>query len=253
MRRILNRLSEFINHLRIDPRLQLYGVVVACIVGMFVLLYVYSSEAKPLDKSKEQTEEITTAITPTMVVANVSTTSYIVTEPTTVKSTTTPTFDINELLEEREPIRENTLYYVFEDDCSYYLDTKYQDYLWKKLKEYNHTELYELCIALMYHESEFKTDVISDTNDHGLMQVNISNYQYLHDQLGIESLDDPYENIDCGVFILVSCFEKYGTIEEALVAYNQGFCGNVKSTKYSQCILQHDMDCLHILFLGEPN
>lgn len=164
--------------------------------------------------------------------------------------------NINELKEEVHEVQEvqeienkrkNTLYYVREDFCDFYLAEEYQDYLWNKLEEYNHTDLYEICLAQMYHESKFTINIVSETHDHGLMQVNASNYEWLNNTLGINSLDDPYNNIDSGVYILITNYNKYDNIEEALIAYNQGYCGEVKSTEYSQCILTHDIKCLRVL------
>ena len=154
---------------------------------------------------------------------------------------TIPTPEEPEVVENQ---RSNTLYYVEDKGYEFYLDLEYQDYLWKKLEEYNHTEFYETCLAIMYHESKFKIDTVSATNDHGLMQVNGGNYKWLHDKLDIESLDDPYDNIDCGVYIFISNYEEYGDVEQALIAYHQGSVGSEKSTSYSRCILEHDLGCL---------
>lgn len=261
MKNIMNRLSELINRIRYDRMIQRQLLVAVCVICLLVLLYVYSSEARSSKIAEANAPEITQDIT-----EEIPTTNEIIVS--TVNSTTederksidSVTDEVTQteqedlfIEEEQEPIRENTLYYVFDDECAYYLKEEYQDYLWSKLKEYNHTDLYETCIALMYHESEFQEDVISKTNDHGLMQINAGNFNWLRDTLNISSLDDPYDNIDCGVYILTSAFEKYGDIEAALVAYNQGHCGEVRSTKYSRCILKHDMDCLHILYIGEPH
>lgn len=157
---------------------------------------------------------------------------------------TTPVTNDIELVQETDntPTRENKLYYVNDSGYIYNLDSAYQDYLYQKLKEYEHPELYELCIALMYHESRFDINALSATNDHGLMQINGGNYNWLHKVLGITSLDDPYQNIDCGVYILTSALEKYKDAETALVCYNQGgkkiTVGQHYSTKYSRCVLE---------------
>jgi hypothetical protein len=149
-----------------------------------------------------------------------------------------------------ESERENNLYYAKDQGKEFYLDAVYQDYLWEKLKEYNHTDLYELCMALMLHESHFTINIVSKTNDHGLMQINGGNYTWMHNTLGIDSLDDPYDNIDCGVYILVSAYEKFGDVESALVCYNTGgghmVVGKTYSTSYSQCVVS-DMDKLYLL------
>lgn len=173
-------------------------------------------------------------------------------EPTTTQESTTEEMDlpttetVEETTEEEVEKRENILYYVKDEGYTFYLDAEYQDYLWKKLKECGHTELYELCIALMYHESRFETEVVSATNDHGLMQINNGNFSWLHDTLDIDSLDDPYDNIDCGVYILSNAYDKYNDYEASLVCYNQGYVGSVRSTKYSRCVIG-DMEKLLIL------
>lgn len=271
MRNFTNRLSEFINHIRTDKIRQRQLCAVACIFGMFIVLHVYSSEASSLDNTTTSVgEESVTVISKTADTAyspsaGITAELERIMQETEVEAKTTNSGNVvpaetimvteEEVKEpeETKPVRENILYYVVDDDYTFYLDEIYQDYLWNKLKEYNHTELYEVCLAQMYHESQFEKDVVSATNDHGLCQINAGNYSWLHKTLGIDSLDDPYDNIDCGVYILVTNFEKYGSIEEALVAYNQGYCGEVKSTSYSRCILNHDMDCLHILEIGETN
>lgn len=146
-----------------------------------------------------------------------------------------------------KPERENTLYYVVDDGYEYYLDEKYQDYLYVKLKKYGmEKDWYEICIALMYHESGFETQIVSATNDHGLMQINNGNFSWLHNELNIDSLDDPYDNIDCGVYLLNYGYNKFDSVEAALVCYNMGE-GNTtssSSTKYSRCILYNDVNKL---------
>lgn len=151
-----------------------------------------------------------------------------------------------ELVEEvkEEPKKENKIYYINDGGYKYYFDEVYQDYIWNKLKEAGYPELYEYIIALIYHESKFTENIVSTTNDHGLMQINEGNLTWLQNKLNIQSLDNPYDNIDCGIYIICLQYEKYGTIEKALVAYNQGSCRGATSTMYSRCILQHDIHCL---------
>ena len=143
--------------------------------------------------------------------------------------------------------RENTLYYVIDEEKNFYLKEEYQNFLWNKLKEYNRTDLYELCIAMMYHESQFRVNAISATHDHGLMQINESNFGWLRSELGVGSIDDPYNNITCGVYMLMKHLREVGNIEAALVYYNRGRANSSSSTEYSRCILYHDMNCLRVL------
>ncbi len=145
--------------------------------------------------------------------------------------------------EKEEPKKEYQYYYVKDGKYTFYLDHKYQDYLYSKLKEHNHTDLYTLCLALMYHESRFTVNIVSETNDHGLMQINGSNFNWLKKELGISSLDDPYDNIDCGVHLICRLVDKYKDVETALVCYNRGEGNKAPTSSYSRGVLA-DMEKL---------
>lgn len=136
-----------------------------------------------------------------------------------------------------EPKKEYQYYYVKDGKHTFYLDHKYQDYLYSKLKKHNHTDLYTLCLALMYHESRFTVNIVSKTNDHGLMQINGGNSNWLKKELGISSLDDPYDNIDCGVYIICKLVDKYKDVETALVCYNRGEGNKAPTSSYSRGVL----------------
>lgn len=87
---------------------------------------------------------------------------------------------------------------------------------------------YELAIALIGNESDYRPDVISKTNDYGLMQVNRCNHEWLSEELGVEDFLDPEENIRAGVYILSGLFEKYEDPHMVLMAYNMGEGGAKK-------------------------
>lgn len=100
-------------------------------------------------------------------------------------------------------------------------------------------------MALMQHESGFQADVISATDDYGLMQINSCNHDYLKETIGVSDFLEPYSNIRSGMFILRKLFEKYETPEKVLMAYNMGEGGASKlwergiyETNYSKAILQ---------------
>lgn len=100
-------------------------------------------------------------------------------------------------------------------------------------------------MALMQHESGFQADVISATDDYGLMQINSCNHDYLKETIGVSDFLDPYSNIRSGMFILRKLFEKYETPEKVLMAYNMGEGGASKlwergiyETNYSKTVLQ---------------
>ena len=96
----------------------------------------------------------------------------------------------------------------------------------------------------MYAESSFRTDVVSDTDDYGLMQINSVNHEKLTENLGITDFTDPYQNIRAGVYILRGLFEKYDDAAKVLMAYNMGDYGasvlwdkGVYSTTYTNKVL----------------
>lgn len=100
-------------------------------------------------------------------------------------------------------------------------------------------------MALIQQESGYKPDVISRTNDYGLMQINEINHPYLQEQLGITDFTEPYGNVRAGMFILRKLFEKYETPDKVLMAYNMGETGasrlwkqGIFESNYSKSVLQ---------------
>lgn len=80
----------------------------------------------------------------------------------------------------------------------------------------------ELVYAIMNVESSFRVDVISTTNDWGLMQINEVNHEWLRDLLDIEDYLDPFDNIIAGTFMIGWLYNKYECEHLALMAYNHG-------------------------------
>lgn len=110
---------------------------------------------------------------------------------------------------------------------------------------------YSLVIALIEQESNFDSDVISKTNDYGLMQINIRNFTWLSETLGLDDFLDPYQNVRAGIYTLRKLFEKYQDTSMVLMAYNMGDTGasrlwkqNIYSTKYSTSILMKQAQLL---------
>lgn len=100
-------------------------------------------------------------------------------------------------------------------------------------------------MALIQRESSYNPDVISASNDYGLMQINEINHPYLREQLGITDFTEPYGNVRAGMFILRKLFEKYETPEKVLMAYNMGETGasrlweqGIFEINYSKSVLQ---------------
>lgn len=101
-----------------------------------------------------------------------------------------------------------------------------------------------LALAMIEHESEFNPEVVSSTNDYGLMQINAINHEWLEEKYRTADFLNPYQNAFCGITIIGSYIEKYGDYGKALMAYSMGNYGaqkawenGVTSTAYSTKIL----------------
>lgn len=122
------------------------------------------------------------------------------------------------------------------------LDEELQEFVYFMAQGYEID--YTLALAVMQTESDFRPGLISQTNDHGLMQINICNHEWLKNTLEVNDFLNPYENIRSGMYILRDLFEKYETPEKVLMAYNMGESGaqrlwnqNVYETNYTRNVL----------------
>lgn len=80
----------------------------------------------------------------------------------------------------------------------------------------------EIAFGLIEQESNFNPYVVSDTNDYGLMQINISNHEWLKNELGLLDIQEPFNNVEAGMYLLGQLKAKYGTDHSVLMAYNMG-------------------------------
>lgn len=101
-------------------------------------------------------------------------------------------------------------------------------------------------MALIQQESSFRADVISESSDYGLMQVNEKNHALITEILGVTDFLEPYNNVRSGMFILQKLFEKYETPEKVLMAYNLGESGasrlwenGIFEINYSKSVFQY--------------
>lgn len=102
-----------------------------------------------------------------------------------------------------------------------------------------------LVMAMVEHESQFNPEIVSKTNDYGLLQINAVNHETLAEQYRTADMLNPYQNIFCGVKIIGSYVRQYdGDYTKALMAYNMGAYGAAKaqesgitSTSYTETIL----------------
>lgn len=124
------------------------------------------------------------------------------------------------------------------------LDEPLQDYIREVCAVY-HVSM-DLVIAIIEHESSFRANVISGTNDYGLMQINSINHPTLSTELGVSDFLNPYENVLCGIYLISGHLEATdGDVGLALMRYNRGAAGarklwkeGIYETTYSQSILR---------------
>lgn len=87
-----------------------------------------------------------------------------------------------------------------------------------------------LIYAMIEHESQFDPEIISRTDDYGLMQINAVNHTWLNEEYRCADMLDPYQNVFCGVKIIGAYVNRYdGDLTKALMAYNMGDYGARKA------------------------
>ena len=124
------------------------------------------------------------------------------------------------------------------------LSHELQDYIFALCEEKNVPS--RLVIAMIETESSFRSDVISGTNDYGLMQINACNHEWMSERYGVTDFLDPFQNVLCGISYIAGHLDSCdGDIEMALMSYNMGGYGasllwekGVYSTAYSRKIVE---------------
>lgn len=108
---------------------------------------------------------------------------------------------------------------------------------------------YDIVISLIKHESTYQEDVISSTNDYGLMQINKSNHYWITRDIGISDYLDAYENVEAGVYMLSIYYNLYEDSHKALMAYNmsaakakQLWQKGILTSSYSSNIINYTED-----------
>lgn len=102
-----------------------------------------------------------------------------------------------------------------------------------------------LIIAMIDKESQFNPEVVSDTGDYGLMQINTVNHEALEEQYRAADMLNPYQNVFCGIKVISSYLKTYeNDYNKALMAYNMGNYGasrawenGIEFTSYTENIL----------------
>lgn len=100
-----------------------------------------------------------------------------------------------------------------------------QAYTYDRCVDYGISGHYELVLAIMWQESNYTPDLISRTDDYGIMQINRVNCDWLSKLLGTTDFMDAYQNINAGTYVISKLLHKYKGDHKALMAYNMGEAG----------------------------
>jgi len=102
------------------------------------------------------------------------------------------------------------------------LSADLQNYTYNRCVEYGIKEYYTLVLAVMWQESDYSPDMVSSTNDYGIMQINKVNQGWLSKLLGTTNYLDARQNIRAGTYLISKLLLKYDDVDKALMAYNMG-------------------------------
>lgn len=100
------------------------------------------------------------------------------------------------------------------------LDKEFQEFVINQSEYMGVPE--DVVFAVMEVESGFQHDIVSGTNDYGLMQINRINHAEMERLFGYDNMLDPHQNVVSGIYILSTLYNKYETDEQVLMAYNMG-------------------------------
>lgn len=128
------------------------------------------------------------------------------------------------------------------------LDNDIQEYIYHLSNSYGVD--YDLIMAVIDTESGFNADIVSSTNDFGLMQINKINHKWLQEKLGITNFLDAKQNANAGIYMLKKLFDVNGNdIVKVLMAYNMGQTGaercwkqGIHSTPYTEKIIKKQLE-----------
>lgn len=112
-----------------------------------------------------------------------------------------------------------------------------QEHLWNACQEFGVD--HSLMLALIEKETNFR-NVAGDGGDSiGYCQIQPRWWSWLMEEIGADDLTDPQDNFRTGCAIMAHLLERYGTIEDALSAYNSGGPG---PTVYAASVLSAEIE-----------
>lgn len=152
-----------------------------------------------------------------------------------VPETPAPTEEPVKLASNGKPYVYYEVYDFFYGSDKYHsLDYELQEYTYDLCIENGIEKYFTLILCQLYYESQYKTDVVSGSNDYGIAQINKCNHSWLSKELGITDFLDPKQSISCNIYMMSSYLKKY-SVESSLFCYNTGSTNG--SNKYSRNIV----------------
>ena len=104
---------------------------------------------------------------------------------------------------------------------------------------------YDLMLAIMQTESQFKNVVSDNGEDIGLCQINVINAEWLYQEHGINNLMDERQNIEACAIILDKLSGQFDDETHVVMAYNLGagkaekYISSGKMTEYTEKVYKN--------------
>ena len=104
---------------------------------------------------------------------------------------------------------------------------------------------YDLMLAIMQTESQFKNVISDNGEDIGLCQINTVNAEWLYTDYGINNLLDEKQNIKACAIILSKLQEQFSNESHVVMAYNLGagkaqkYISSGKITEYTEKVYEN--------------
>lgn len=113
---------------------------------------------------------------------------------------------------------------------------------------------YPIALAVIQTESSFNPEAVNG-NSKGYMQISTVNAEWLMEEIGITDLDDPYQNLHSGVFMLGDLYKRYEDWHMALTAYNFGptgayryvFSKGMKNSRFSRLVMERSEEWMEVV------
>jgi len=123
------------------------------------------------------------------------------------------------------------------------LSDELQEYTYNTAEKYNVD--YDLILAIMQTESQFRNVVSDNGEDIGLCQINVINAEWLYQEHGINNLMDERQNIEACAIILDKLSGQFDDETHVVMAYNLGagkaekYISDGRITEYTEKVYEN--------------